>query len=308
MLHSSIYLMPSVMLHIDELCSWYGNIVIMTKFSSQAAQDVVILTISSVGYDDFFSKLWHFRFSIVRLTLPALSVICMVKPLAGPQHCRMQTSDSKRRRAQNQHQVCLCRYGDSHYKDKTVARPSYIYTEDSNTYETPLDWCKGNTAWTDIFQIKYYIDSKTWIVWETVFSSTSIKTHWGGVTQICVGKITIIGSDNGLSPGRRQTIIWTNAGILLIGLLGTNFSEFESEFHHFHSRKCVWTCRLRNGGYFVSASIWNNIRSPAKPFPVRYVKMCCNIMKRVQLIITLHWTIVILMYTTKTHIVELDKS
>ena len=38
-------------------------------------------------------------------------------------------------------------------------------------------------------------------------------------------KLTIIGSDNGLSPGRRQAIIWTNAGILLIGPLGTNFSE-----------------------------------------------------------------------------------
>ena len=37
--------------------------------------------------------------------------------------------------------------------------------------------------------------------------------------------LTIIGSDNGLSPGRRQPIIWTSAGILLIGPLGTNFSE-----------------------------------------------------------------------------------
>ena len=50
-------------------------------------------------------------------------------------------------------------------------------------------------------------------------------THWGGVMHICVNKLTIIGSDNGLSPGRRQAIIWTNAGILLIGPLGTNFSE-----------------------------------------------------------------------------------
>ena len=50
-------------------------------------------------------------------------------------------------------------------------------------------------------------------------------THWGRVTHICVGKQTIIGSDNGLSPGRRQAIIWTNDGILLIGPLGTNFSE-----------------------------------------------------------------------------------
>ena len=45
------------------------------------------------------------------------------------------------------------------------------------------------------------------------------------MTHICVGKLTNIGSDYGLSPGRRQAITWTNAGILLIGPLGTNFSE-----------------------------------------------------------------------------------
>ena len=45
------------------------------------------------------------------------------------------------------------------------------------------------------------------------------------MTHICVGKLTIIGSDNGLSPRWRQAIIWTNARILLIGPLGTNFSE-----------------------------------------------------------------------------------
>ena len=37
--------------------------------------------------------------------------------------------------------------------------------------------------------------------------------------------LSIIDSDNGLSPGRRQAIMWTNAGILLIGPLGTNFSK-----------------------------------------------------------------------------------
>ena len=52
-----------------------------------------------------------------------------------------------------------------------------------------------------------------------------ILTHWGRVTHICVGKLIIIGSNNGLSPWRRQAIIWTNAEILLIGPLGTNFSE-----------------------------------------------------------------------------------
>ena len=55
--------------------------------------------------------------------------------------------------------------------------------------------------------------------------SAGYLTHWGRVTQIYVGKLTIIGSDNGLSPGRRQAIIWTNAGTLLTEPLGTNFSE-----------------------------------------------------------------------------------
>ena len=35
------------------------------------------------------------------------------------------------------------------------------------------------------------------------------------MTHTCVDKLTIIGSDNGLSPERRQAIIWTNAGIFI---------------------------------------------------------------------------------------------
>ena len=57
--------------------------------------------------------------------------------------------------------------------------------------------------------------------------------HRGRMTHICVGKLTIIGSDNGLSPGRRQAIIKTNAGILSIGPLGTNLSEILIEMHTF---------------------------------------------------------------------------
>ena len=45
--------------------------------------------------------------------------------------------------------------------------------------------------------------------------------------------ITIIGSGNVLVPGRRQAIIWTNAGILLIGNLRTNFCEILSEIDTF---------------------------------------------------------------------------
>ena len=58
------------------------------------------------------------------------------------------------------------------------------------------------------------------------------------MTHICVSKINIIGSDNGLSPGRRQAIIWTNAGILLIGPCGNKFLEILIQENAFQN--VVW--------------------------------------------------------------------
>ena len=55
--------------------------------------------------------------------------------------------------------------------------------------------------------------------------------------HICVGKLTIIASDNGLPPGRRQAIIWCNAEILLIGPLGTNFNEILIKIYTFSFNK-----------------------------------------------------------------------
>ena len=49
--------------------------------------------------------------------------------------------------------------------------------------------------------------------------------------------LSIIGSDNGLSPGRHHAIIWTNAGILLMRTLGTNFSEILSKIDTFSFKK-----------------------------------------------------------------------
>ena len=75
----------------------------------------------------------------------------------------------------------------------------------------------------------------------------SSLTHWGRETHICVGKLTIIASNNGLSPGRRQAIIWTNPGILSIGPLGTNFNEisigirtFSFKKMHFKMASALW--------------------------------------------------------------------
>ena len=55
--------------------------------------------------------------------------------------------------------------------------------------------------------------------------------------HICISKLTIIGSDNGLSLGRRQAIIWTNVGILLTEPLGTNFIEIVIKIHTFSFKK-----------------------------------------------------------------------
>ena len=66
---------------------------------------------------------------------------------------------------------------------------------------------------------------------------SELLTHWGRVTHICADNLTIIDSDNGLSPGRHQAIIWTNAGILLIEHLETNFSEVAIEIQTFSFKK-----------------------------------------------------------------------
>ena len=80
--------------------------------------------------------------------------------------------------------------------------------------------------------------------------------------HICVSKLTIIGSDNGLSPERRQAIIWTNAGILLIWNLRTNFSEILSQINTFSFKKTL--LKMSSGKWRpfclgLSVLTWSNI-------------------------------------------------
>ena len=81
-------------------------------------------------------------------------------------------------------------------------------------------------------------------------------THWGQVMHVCVSNLTIIGSDNGLSPGRRQAIIWTNAVILLIEPLGINFNEIFIKSKTFSFKKMDFklsNAKLRP--FFLSLSV-----------------------------------------------------
>ena len=77
------------------------------------------------------------------------------------------------------------------------------------------------------------------VLWqcESVGRNFELLTHWGRVTHICIGNVTIIGSDNGLSPGRHEAIIWTNDWIMLTGPLGTNFSEISIGIQTFALKK-----------------------------------------------------------------------
>ena len=82
---------------------------------------------------------------------------------------------------------------------------------------------------------------------QNVLHFVSVST----VTHISVDNLTIIGSDNGLLAGQHQAIIWTNAGILLTGPLGTNLSEILIEFLN----SSIQEYSFGNGGHFVSASV-----------------------------------------------------
>ena len=84
-------------------------------------------------------------------------------------------------------------------------------------------------------------------------------THWGRVTHICVGNTTIIGSDNGLSPGRRQAINWTNPEYCQLDPYEQTSVKIWSKFIYLHSRKCIWKYRLENGGHFSRPQCYNSV-------------------------------------------------
>ena len=68
----------------------------------------------------------------------------------------------------------------------------------------------------------------------------------------------LIGSDNGLSLGRRQAIVWANAGLFLIWPVETKFSELLNHNHTFSFKKMPWSWRLPNGGHLTRPQCVND--------------------------------------------------
>ena len=96
---------------------------------------------------------------------------------------------------------------------------------------------KGTVFLGNVYMLNVFMLGEIVLVDQSSKNSSMTLTHWGRVTHICVSNLTIIGADNGLSPGRRQAITCTNVGILLIGPLGTNFSEMLIEIQTFLFKK-----------------------------------------------------------------------
>ena len=164
----------------------------------------------------------------------------------------------------------------SHQVDLFCRNPWSFFTTESQHLVSPNTWTS-----------KWFLTPSRWFIWASTYLHSyvtifrcyqrnmgnipvyyqkhiepfsncwfnSICNSLRRVTHICVSKLIIIVSDNGLSPGRRQAIVWTNAGILSIGPLETNFSDKLDEFYIFSSRKCNWKYRLEIGGHFISASM-----------------------------------------------------
>ena len=102
-------------------------------------------------------------------------------------------------------------------------------------------------------------------------------THWGRVLHICVSKLIIIGSDNGLLPCWHQAIIWANAGILLISPLGTNSSEILIEMHTASFKKIhLKLASAKRRPFFPGLNELKNLAPWSATWPLNW---CCPLLK-----------------------------
>ena len=93
----------------------------------------------------------------------------------------------------------------------------------------------------------------------------SIKTYWGRLVNICVSDLTIIGSDNGLSPGRRHVINRANTIILLIEPFGIHFSDIKIHENAFENVICKMASLWSWPQHYMLASINENVSTIAIP-------------------------------------------
>ena len=103
------------------------------------------------------------------------------------------------------------------------------------------------------------IESRHSKVFFSNISQINTSTHWGRVTNICASTIYVY------IPTLLQIMACRLFGVKPLSESMLPYCQFYpvehisvkfySKFKSFHSRKCTWKCRLRNGGHFVSASM-----------------------------------------------------
>ena len=103
-------------------------------------------------------------------------------------------------------------------------------------------------------------------------------THWCRLVHTCACKLRLIaiGSENGLSPGSRQAIIWTNAGILLIGPLRTNFSEILIKFPAFSFKKMHLKISFGKWPFCLGLNVFFTSSIPGDVYSSRYYENCVH--------------------------------
>ena len=139
-----------------------------------------------------------------------------------------------------------------------ITPPTHTHTH-TYTHDKTVKWMSTALLWLRTTWMKLLTQNRSPIAhlhgWAMGCLLSVFFIHWGQVTHLCISKLTTIGLDNGLLPGRHQTIIWTMLEYCKLDPSEQTSVISLSKFIHFYSSKCIWKYHLENGGHFVSASI-----------------------------------------------------
>ena len=122
----------------------------------------------------------------------------------------------------------------------------------------------GSRANTNYEQIASWCGS--WFLTHHFWISETHLTHLPQCRTYASVTWVSIGSDNVLSPDRRQAIMRTNAGILLIGPSGTRFSEIQIKIQKFSFMKV----------HFKMSYRYKFVRRRQKTMSYQYRKSHCG--------------------------------
>ena len=97
-------------------------------------------------------------------------------------------------------------------------------------------WRFGNWKSITLITVAIIVTTSAEVTWSLMLRDAYVyaPVNW-----------VIIGSGNGSAPVWHQAITWTNADLLPIGPLGTNFIDIWIKIQNLLSRKCIWKCRLQ---------------------------------------------------------------